>query len=168
MSLSWVLLLFSSARQAGALPSSLWWICLMPEKWCNSTYLFFFLACWDPVFLGYVMAAAQHPSSIISANCCCSICVCVYKPKLLMGFSDLWGMCPYMLKFWNMTSSSYASHVLGSLNCFAKGKQNWLCFHILFTAKFSRNVWGQEEERQSTSHLNLEILAKKPLSIIRK
>lgn len=66
-----------------------------------------------------------------------------------------------MFKFWNMTSSSYAIHVLGSVNCFAKGKQNWLCFRIPFTAKFSRNVRGQEEERQSTTHLNLEVLAKK-------
>lgn len=76
--------------------------------------------------------------------------------------------CLYMFKFWNMTSSSYAIHVSGSLNCFAKRKQNWLCFHIPFTAKFSRNVLGQEEERQSTNHLDLDILAKKALNFIRK
>lgn len=84
-----------------------------------------------------------------------------------MGFSDLCGVCLYVFKFWNMTSSSYAIHVSGSLNWFAKGKQNWLCFHIPFTAKFSRNVQGQEEERQSTSHLNLETLAKKALNFSR-
>ena len=63
-----------------------------------------------------------------------------------MGFSDLCRVCLYVFKFWNMTSSSYAIHVSGSLNCFAKGKQNWLCFYIPFTAKLTEMYKGRRRK----------------------
>lgn len=46
------LLLYFSARQAAALPSSLWWFCLVPVQWCSSTYLFFLSGLLRPSISG--------------------------------------------------------------------------------------------------------------------
>lgn len=110
-------------------------------------YLFIFL----PGMLRRTVSGVCNSCSAVSQQChLCQLLLLYLSVHINQCLSWAFLICVYcvcvhVFKFWSVAFSSYAIHVSGSLNCIIKGKQNCLCFHVPFSAKFSRNLLGQQE-----------------------